>query len=191
MEIHEQYGPGNGRIDHAVIDDRLLVRRAQRGDRDAFEALYHAHCRRIYALCLRLAARPADAEDLSQETFVRAWRALGSFRAESSFATWIHRVAINTVLAHFRRKESRPDFDGDTLDNVTPFHAATGGGQSATAVDLERAIAGLPTGARTVFVLHDVEGYRHREISEMTGLAEGTSKAHLHRARRLLREKLR
>lgn len=172
------------------VDDRLLVKRAQRGDVRAFEALYRTHVRRVYALCWRLCGDGTLAEDLCQETFVKAWTGLPTFRGKAAFGTWIHRVAINATLGHRRWSESREDLRADDLSTVEWFSAAKMEGRSPDGLDLERAIARLPEGARAVFVLHDVEGYRHREISEMTGMAIGTSKAHLHRARRLLREAL-
>ncbi len=174
----------------AAVDDRLLVKRAGRGDRQAFEALYRTHVKRVYALCRRLCGDPALAEDLCQETFVKAWTGLPSFRGKSAFGTWLHRVAVNTVLGHRRWSDSREDLRAEDLSTVAPFSAARAESQPSAGVDLERAIARLPQGARAVFVLHDVEGYLHREISEMTGMAVGTSKAHLHRARGLLREAL-
>ncbi len=173
------------------VDDRLLVKRAQRGDVRAFEALYRTHVTRVYALCRRLCGDMTLAEDLCQETFVKAWSGLASFQGKAAFGTWLHRVAVNAVLGHRRWSESREDLRAEELSTVEPFSAAKPSGRSLHGLDLERAIAGLPEGARAVFVLHDVEGYRHREISEMTGMAVGTSKAHLHRARRLLREVLR
>ncbi len=172
------------------VDDRLLVKRAQRGDVQAFEALYRVHSKRVYALCRRLCGDSTLAEDLCQETFVRAWTGLASFRGKAAFGTWLHRVAVNAVLGQRRWSESREDVMAEDLSTVEPFSAAKPSGRSSDSLDLERAIARLPQGARAVFVLHDVEGYLHREISEMTGMAIGTSKAHLHRARGLLREAL-
>ncbi len=165
-----------------------LVRRAQDGDREAFERLYREQVGRVYALCLRLAGDPGRAEELTQDTFVRAWRKLGSFRGDAAFSSWLHRIAINTVYQAGRAEKRRR----------ARHHRAQGpAGEGATAraapglkVDLERAIAGLPPGARSVFVLYDIEGYRHAEIAELTGLAVGTVKAQVHRARRLLRESL-
>ena len=183
MREAQKHGP-------AGVDDRLLVKRAGRGDVQAFEVLYRTHSKRVYALCRRLCGDVTLAEDLCQETFVKAWAGLASFRGQAAFGTWIHRVAVNTVLGHRRWSESRKDLRAEDLSVVEPFSAATPDGRSSRGLDLERAIAGLPQGARAVFVLHDVEGYLHRDISEMTGMAVGTSKAHLHRARRLLREAL-
>lgn len=172
----------------AVVDDRLLVKRARRGDRHAFEMLYRTHVKRVYALCWRLCGDGVLAEDLCQETFVGAWKGLASFRGDSGFGTWLHRVAVNTILGHRRWSDSREDLRAEDLAAVEPFLAAEPEGRLSVGLDLERAIARLPEKARAVFVLHDVEGYRHREIAGLTGMAVGTSKAHLHRARRLLRE---
>jgi RNA polymerase sigma-70 factor (ECF subfamily) len=165
-----------------------LVRRAQRGDLAAFEELYRATVGRIYAVCLRMSRDPHLAEELTQEAFLRAWQKLATFRAESAFTTWLHRIAVNVVLGHNRSRARRDErrqqeWEGDEL----PLPAAD---EPGTAVDLERAIASLPERARTVFVLHDVEGYRHREIASLAGMAVGTSKAQLSRARRLLRRAL-
>lgn len=181
---------GSVRIDGTMVDDRLLVRWAQRGDHNAFETLYRQHSKRVFALCRRLSGNAVLAEDLCQEVFVRAWKGLPSFKEEARFSTWIHSVAVNVVLGHHRWALSRRDYGGDPIETVAPGLLSTTGGQSPTAVDLERAIDHLPDGARLVFVMHDVEGYSHREIAASTGVAEGTSKAHLHRARRLLREYL-
>jgi RNA polymerase sigma-70 factor (ECF subfamily) len=164
------------------------VRRAAAGDPGAFAALYRAHAGRVYALCLRLEADAARAEELTQDVFVRAWEALPGFRGESAFGTWLHRLAVNVVLADRRaawRRERRVMAVEDPAALERPGEA-----DPALALDLEAAIAALPPGARAVFVLHDLEGYQHREIAAMTGIAEGTSKAQLFRARRLLRARL-
>jgi RNA polymerase sigma-70 factor (ECF subfamily) len=167
------------------------VLRAQAGDAAAFRTLYEAHVGRVYALCLRLTGDPTEAAEHTQDAFVRAWERLDSFRGESAFSTWLHRLTVNEVLAS-RRADGRrgarvmlheaPDTLARPASATPP---ATG-----TRPDLESAIAALPPGARAVFVLHDVEGYRHDEIAALQGIAEGTSKAQLHRARRLLREAL-
>jgi RNA polymerase sigma-70 factor (ECF subfamily) len=166
-----------------------LVERAASGDVAAFEELYKGNVGRVYPLCLRMCADPILAEDLVQETFIRAWQKIGTFRGASAFSTWLHRIAVNVVLGHRRsrnRRQVREDLAGDraTFDVETRAAAPDDG------LDLERAVAELPEGAREVFVLHDVEGYRHREIADMTGVAVGTSKAQLHRARKLLRKAL-
>jgi RNA polymerase sigma-70 factor (ECF subfamily) len=164
------------------------VRRAQQGDQAAFRVLYDAHVGRVYAICLRMARNRTEAEEHTQDVFVRAWERLASFRSESAFSTWLHRLAVNEVLQS-RRAAGRRSARVTLVEDPA---ALDGAARSAllSSPDLERAIAGLPDGARAVFVLHDVEGYQHDEIARMSGIAEGTSKAQLHRARRLLREAL-
>jgi RNA polymerase sigma-70 factor (ECF subfamily) len=169
-------------------DPTDLIRRAQLGDRVAFEELYRAHVGRVYALCLRLTADRALAEERTQDAFVRAWERLATFRGESTFSSWLYRLTVNEVLLGRRaerRREQRIVTSEDPAALERPREA--GGG---LALDLEGALAALPPGAREVFVLHDVEGYRHEEIAQLTGIAVGTSKAQLFRARRLLREAL-
>ena len=168
--------------------DTDLVSRATTGDVDAFESLYRQHVGRIHAVCLRLTANPALAEELTQEAFLRAWRKLSSFRGDAKFSSWLHRLAVNVVLSHHRARSRRRLGLVPLEDAAEP--AAPPKRDSASALDLEDAIAGLPERARWVFVLHEVEGYRHEEIANMTGTTVGTSKAHLHRARKLLREAL-
>jgi len=169
-----------------------LVARAQAGDQTAFRELYREHAGRVYALCLRLTGDSRDAEERTQDVFVRLWDKLRSFRGDSAFSSWLHRLAVNVVLNERRttgRRERRvmPAEDPDNV--VGAQHAAPPHG-SGLSIDLERAIAELPDGAREVFVLYDIEGYGHGEIAALVGIAEGTSKAQLFRARRLLREKL-
>ena len=166
-----------------------LVRLAQEGDSDAFAALYRSHVGKVHALCLRLAGDTHDAAELTQDVFIRAWESLASFRGESALGSWLHRLAVNAFLGS-RRASSRRE--RRVLPVAEPAALEKGGdsGSPAGGLDLERAIASLPKGARMVFVLHDVEGYQHEEIARMTGIAAGTSKAQLFRARRLLREAL-
>ena len=164
-----------------------LVRRARRGDVEAFERLYRDHVGRIYAVSLRMVADAALAEELTQEAFVRAWRKLGSFRGTSAFGTWLHRLAVNVTLDALRaRQRWRERFSEEQPERpaVAPARDPDG------SLDLERSIAELPPRARAVFVLHDVEGYKHREIARLLDLSVGACKAHLHRARRRLREEL-
>lgn len=167
------------------------MRRAQAGDVQAFERLYRAHVSRIYALALRMTADPDRAEDLTQDAFVRAWDRLSTFRGDSAFGTWLHRLAVRVVLGdrRSRGRHAEEALEEDRLDRP-PRELRTAPARSGTTVDLERAVAALPPGARSVLVLHDIEGYRHREIAELLGVTEGTSKAQLFRARRLLREAL-
>jgi len=166
-----------------------LVDRAASGEVDAFEELYRENAGRVYLLCLRMCGDQSLAEELAQEAFIRAWQKLGSFRGDSAFSTWLHRVTVNVVLGDRRstaRREARIKPAGD--DVLVDLSASVP--SPGEALDLERSIAALPGGARAVFVLHDVEGYRHKEIARLIGVAEGTSKAQLHRARKLLRKAL-
>ena len=172
-------------------DVALLVRRARDGDHEAFAAIYRLHVNRVFALCLRLTADRDTASRLTQDAFVRAWRGLSGFRGESKLLTWLHRLTINVVLDH-RRNERRDSllYAGQEPEDGGALQAVVQPPRIGERRDLERAIAGLPTGARTIFVLYEIEGYRMREIADMTGTAVGTVKAQLHRARRLLREVL-
>lgn len=178
--------------------ERALIARAQRGDLGAFEALYRANAPRVFALALRLTGDRHDAGELTQDVFVHAWQRLTTFRGDAALASWLHRITINTLLMRergSRRRTARLHDLGvvDTDDVVAGIDAedrSTRAVDVEQVVDLERAIAALPAGARRVFVLHDVLGYRHEEIARVTGLAEGTVRAQLHRARRLLMEAL-
>jgi RNA polymerase sigma-70 factor (ECF subfamily) len=175
------------RIDRSASGDDL-VRRAAAGDVEAYEMLYRENVGRVHALCLRMSRDRGEADELTQETFVRVWERLGSFRGDSAFTTWLHRVTVNVVIGGLRsRGRWRDRFTGVEAED---FGAAVPAFSAGGDLDLERAIARLSPQARLVFLLHDVEGYQHGEIADLTGLAVGTSKAHLHRARRLLREDL-
>jgi len=169
--------------------EREQVAKAQDGDQLAFEQLYRSHCNRIYALCWRMCGGDkALAEDMLQEAFVRAWNKLHLFRGDSRFATWLHRLAVNVVLSDRRirvKRLQREQFMGDVIEQTITGERDVSAGLRA---DLEFAIAGLPERARTVLVLYDIEGYRHQEIARLTGMAVGSSKAQLHRARKLVRE---
>jgi RNA polymerase sigma factor (sigma-70 family) len=169
--------------------DDALVRRAQAGDPEAFERLYENHLGRIYALTLRMLSDPGRAEEITQDVFVRAWEKLGSFQFLSEFGTWLHRLGVNVVLGELRsarRREARVT----PVEDLELFEKEIREAMPETKMDLERAIASLPEGAREVLILHDIEGYRYREIAEMTEIAEGTVKSQLNRARRLVREAL-
>ena len=175
----------------AADDDRLLVAAAAKGGVAEFETLYRRHAGRVHGVIVRLVGgRGARADDLTQETFVRAWQALPEFRYEAAFSTWLHRLAVNTALMELRRRRSRPQDDGD--DDAFELLGATdsAGHTTALSLDLERAVASLPPRARAVLVLYDVEGWKHEEIATELGMAVGSSKAQLHRARSLLRERL-
>ena len=174
-------------------DERALIERARRGDVDAFESIYRLHSGRVYALCLRMTADAAQARELAQDVFVRVWEKLGSYRGDAALSSWLHRIAVNVVLMTRRgdrRREQRVTSAEDLSGNDTAFDGDVDPPDVEQEIDLERAIAALPPGARRVFVLHDIEGYRHDEIARMTGNAEGTLRAQLHRARRLLMEAL-
>ena len=167
----------------------VLVERAQSGDSQAFETLYRRLVGRIYALCLRMARDAQRAEELTQDVFVRAWERLGSFRGESKFSTWLHRLAVNVVLQEGRtkgRRESREELMEDPAEYLGRVKEEFPG----TRMDLERAIASLPEGARRVLILRDVYGYKYDEIAKMQGVALGTVKAQIHRARKMMRERL-
>ena len=171
--------------------DGALARSAGAGDMAAFEALYRRHSGRVHGVIARLVGGHAGrAEDLTQEAFVRAWQALPTYRFESAFSTWLHRLAVNTALMELRTRRSRPlaSNDEDALDNIGSQDSA--GHATALSMDLERAVATLPPRARAVLVLHDVEGWKHEEIATELGMAVGSSKAQLHRARGLLRARL-
>lgn len=172
-------------------DESRWVELAKNGDRAAFEKLYRSNRDRIYGLLWRICGGDATlAEDLLQEAFVRAWQKLASFRGESRFATWLHRLSVNVALSDRRIRLRRVARDVP-MDEVTERTAI--GARDVFAdkrMDLEQAIASLPERARTVLILYDIEGYRHAEIAEMTGMAVGSSKAQLHRARKLIREVL-
>src|SRR5213594_1141035 len=174
------------------------IRLAQAGDAAAFEFLYHLHGRRVYALCLRMVNNPADAEDLMQEAFLQLFRKIGTFRGESAFSTWLHRMTVNVVLMRLRKKT----LPATSLEEVTDPDDETGGPRkdpgapdlrlsgAVDRVNLERSIGKLPPGYKTVFVLHDVQGYEHNEIADIMGCSVGNSKSQLHKARTRLRELL-
>jgi RNA polymerase sigma-70 factor (ECF subfamily) len=167
---------------------RALVGRAQGGDLPAFEALYRQHVRRVFGLCWRLASDDAAAEELVQETFVRAWANLASYRGEAPFASWLYRMALNLALNE-RRSRRRSPFLSLARDARLPDAPARAASPDL-GVDLERALRALPPRARAVIVLHDIEGHKHEDIAELMGMEPGTSKSQLHRARKLLREAL-
>jgi RNA polymerase sigma factor (sigma-70 family) len=171
-------------------EDSALARRAACADVAAFEQLYRRHHKRVHGVIARLVGQAgARAEDLTQEAFVRAWQALPSFRFESAVSTWLHRLAVNTALMELRSRRSRPwpEDDDEALESVATPDTA---GQAMLGRDLERAVATLPPRARAVLVLHDVEGWKHEEIATELGMAVGSSKAQLHRARGLLRTRI-
>ena len=169
-----------------TIDDTdTLIMRAKSGETAAFELLYRQHVRQVYSLCYRMTANIAQSEELTQEAFIRVWQKLELFNGQSAFSTWLYRLVTNVVISQMRRKNLL-----DPQDDFAALLDKRAGNQSDTgiAMDLEAAILQLLTGARQVFVLHDVEGYKHSEVAAMLEIAEGTSKTQLHRGRKLLRE---
>jgi RNA polymerase sigma-70 factor (ECF subfamily) len=174
-----------------ALEVAAWVRLARAGDRAAFERLYRLHVGRVYALCVRLSGERTKASELTQDAFVHAWQKLSLLDSDAAFGSWLYRLTVNMVLMKLRREKkwSAREAGSDVLEIVEPLRGRRDDG-AASRVDLERAIAELPAQARVVFVLHDVEGYRHDEIAEHMSIAVGTSKAQLHRARRLLREVL-
>ena len=178
----------------APASDHALAQRAAVGDVAAFEELYARHNRRVFSLCLRMTGNTSEAEDLAQEAFIQLYRKIGSFRGESAFTTWLHRLTVNQVLMHFRKKGVK--MEQTTDDGETPVQIVKGteNPNQMPVVDriaLDRAVAQLPPGYRTVFVLHDVEGHEHEEIARLLGCSVGTSKSQLHKARMKLRGLLR
>jgi RNA polymerase sigma-70 factor (ECF subfamily) len=174
--------------------DYELAQSASTGSISAFELLYERHNRRVYSLCLRMTQNASEAEDLAQEVFIQLFRKIGSFRGESAFTTWLHRLTVNQVLMHFRKRGVR--MEQTTEDGETPVQvvAGTENPMQMPVVDriaLDKAISQLPPGYRTVFILHDVEGHEHEEIARMLGCSVGTSKSQLHKARMKLRTLLR
>lgn len=163
-----------------------MIRRAQGGDPDAFEILYRGHSAKVFALCLRLSAgSAAEASELMQDVFIRAWRGLGTFRGDCAFSSWLHRLTVNAML-EAARGDSRRTARVLPMEDPGIIGAAAPAVTDDLRMDLEQAIAALPRGARMAFVLHDIEGYQHQEIAQQLGVAVGTVKAQLHRARKLL-----
>jgi RNA polymerase sigma-70 factor (ECF subfamily) len=174
----------------SVESSAELVSRACRGDVGAFEDLYRQHVGRVYGLCLRMTGQPESAEDLTQDTFVNAWRSLPGYEGRSSFSTWLHRIAVNAVLAKRRSPQGRNEVSmTDDVGEQMEFEANPAMDE-ATPIDVERAIAALPPGARDIVVLHGIYGYSHEEAATMLGIAVGTCKAQLHRARHLMRARM-
>ena len=176
------------------VSDLELAARSAAGDVDAFGKLYELYRRRVYSLCLRMMGNQADAEDLTQDVFVQVYRKIGSFRGEAAFTTWLHRLTVNQVLMHFRKRGVRLEttVDEEGMREITPPEIERPRPQPIIdRIALEQAIAKLPPGYRAVFVLHDIEGYEHEEIAGMLGCSVGTSKSQLHKARMKLRHILR
>jgi RNA polymerase sigma-70 factor (ECF subfamily) len=173
--------------EQGLLDEQSWVARARQADMTAFESLYRLHVGRIYGLCLRMTGNPSEAEDCTQEAFIQAWKQLSRFRGDSAFGTWMHRIAVNSVLGRMR-KERREQDRVQAVTDISPAPQTVG--DDGDFEDLQNAVDALPDGARHVFVLHAVYGYSHDETGEMLGIAAGTSKAQLHRAKKLLVQQL-
>ncbi len=178
------------------LNEAEAIERAKQGDAEAFETLYDLHRRRVYSLCLRMTANTAEAEDLTQEAFLQLFRKIGTFRGESAFSTWLHRMAVNVVLMRLRKKglplvpledTVETEEEGPKKELGAPDAVLAG---SVDRMELQRAVEALPPGYRSIFVLHDVEGYEHNEIASLVGCSIGNSKSQLHKARMKLRELL-
>ena len=186
------------RTEEGDLPEAEAIRRAQEGDAAAFERIYRLHGRRVYSLCLRMVGNTAEAEELAQEAFLQLFRKIHTFRGDSAFSTWLHRLAVNVVLMRLRKKTLAQT----SLEEMAEPDEETGGpgkdlgtldmrlSGSIDRVNLERAIDQLPPGYKTVFVLHDIQGYEHNEIAELMGCSIGNSKSQLHKARMRLRELL-
>ncbi|HKW88348.1 MAG TPA: sigma-70 family RNA polymerase sigma factor [Candidatus Acidoferrales bacterium] len=186
------------RIQDTELPEAEAIRRAQQGDAAAFERIYQLHNRRVYSLCLRMVGNTAEAEDLTQEAFLQLFRKISTFRGESAFSTWLHRLAVNVVLMRLRKKTGTES----SLEEVTEPDEESGGPRkdfgapdlklsgSIDRVNLRRAVDQLPAGYKAIFVLHDVQGYEHNEIADILGCSIGNSKSQLHKARMRLRELL-
>ncbi len=179
--------------DISTLKDYELTTRSAKGDMIAFEEIYQRHHRRVYSICLRMLKNSTEAEDLTQDVFIQLHRKIGSFRGDSAFTTWLHRLTVNQVLMHFRKRNVK--FEKTTEEGETPVQVVDGthNPRKMPVVDkiaLESAIEQLPNGYRNVFVLHDVEGYEHEEVARILGCSVGTSKSQLHKARLKLRKLL-
>lgn len=180
-----------------AASETQLIAQAQRGGEAAFAELFEAHKRRVYSLCLRMTSNTAEAEDLTQEAFLQLFRKIGTFRGESAFSTWLHRLVVNVVLMHLRKKGlQQVSLDEVDAGQEEPVKRDYGDDDrrlmgSVDRISLGRAIAELPPGYRAVFILHDVEGYEHNEIAQIMNCSIGNSKSQLHKARMKLREWLR
>jgi len=171
----------------AQTEESALIEQAQRSNARAFEALYRLHIDRVYGICLRMTGNVSEAEDCAQEAFIQAWNKLEKFRGDSAFSTWLHRIAVNSVLGRMRKSKREQDRIMAVTESAPPTVVSADTGDMR---DLSEAVDRLPQGARHVFVLHAVYGYSHDETGEMLGIAAGTSKAQLHRAKRLLAQQL-
>ena len=175
----------------ATVEPGDLIARCQEGDVEAFELLYRQHAARLYTLACRMAGSPEDGEDLLQEIFLQAHRKLGSFKGDSAIGTWLYRLALNHCLDYVRSRQAKMSKVTETLDAEASFQPTARRETPIARMDLERAVARLPEGCREAFVLHDVEGFDHKEVGRLLGIAEGTSKSQVFKARMKLRSMLR
>ncbi len=183
------FAPAEKAVDQNA-GDLELCRLAAEGNLAAFETLYQRYHRRTYSLCLRMTGSQTEAEDLTQEAFIQLFRKVGSFRGDSAFSTWLHRLTVNQVLMHFRRrsvKNERTSEDGEMPEQAVQGTANPNRMPVVDRIALKKAISELPKGYRRVFVLHDVEGFEHEEVARLMGISVGTSKSQLHKARLKLR----
>ena len=179
--------------DITKVKDLVLAQAAANGDMPSFEELYRRHHRRVYSICLRMLQNASEAEDLTQDVFIQLYRKIGSFRGDSAFTTWLHRMTVNQVLMHFRKRTVK--FEKTTEEGETPDQIVTGTAHPdkmriVDKIALDNAIAQLPDGYKNVFVLHDVEGFEHEEVARILGCSVGTSKSQLHKARLKLQKLL-
>jgi RNA polymerase sigma-70 factor (ECF subfamily) len=187
---------GAGKKQGDRLSEAEAIGRAKLGDAEAFEVLYNLHKRRVYSLCLRMTSNTAEAEDLTQEAFLQLFRKIATFRGESAFSTWLHRMAVNVVLMQLRKKSLPLVPLDETIETEEETPKKEPGAEdpilagSVDRLELKKAVESLPPGYRTIFVLHDVEGYEHNEIAEIVGCSIGNSKSQLHKARMKLRELL-
>lgn len=191
----EQAGEPDGQTSQSIepSSDYALARRAAESDMSAFEEIYDRHHRRVYSICMRMLQNATEAEDLTQEVFIQLYRKISSFRGDSAFTTWLHRLTVNQVLMHFRKRSVK--MEKTTEEGETPVQIVNGteNPRQMPVVDriaLDAAIAQLPPGYRSVFVLHDIEGYEHEEVAKILGCSVGTSKSQLHKARLKMRKLL-
>ena len=180
--------PSNLMADDSRLAESELVERCLNGDLGAFEDLYRQHSTRLYNLAFRMVGNAADAEDLLQDIFLTVYRKLESFRGASALGTWLYRLGMNVCLDRLRSKAARQDQATDTLDERLSGAQISGSLAGVSRIDLERAIASLPEGSRAAFLLHDVEGFDHTEVGHLLGVAEGTSKSQVHKARLRIRD---
>ena len=183
-------GEDTAQVELPQASDLMLAQKSADGNMEAFEELYRRHSRRVYSLCLRMTANVEKAEDLAQDVFVHLFRKIGSFRGQSAFTTWLHRVTVNQVLMHFRKRSTKTE--QTTEDGETPVQIVKGTSDPnampiVDRIALDKAIAQLPPGYKSVFILHDIEGHEHTEVAKILGCSVGTSKSQLHKARMKLR----